>query len=70
MDEKKNIEVISGDGSNLDISPVYEHFNAPKSSDEKPKNIVIPEEKPKQDENKKEQEENEDEKNEDNSNNE
>ena len=46
-DEKKDIEVISGDGSNLVISPVYEHINAakPKSNDKKPKNIVIPGEK-------------------------
>lgn len=43
-DEKKEIEVISGDGSNLEISPVYEHINAakPKSKDKNPKNIVIP----------------------------
>lgn len=49
MEEKKNIEVVSGDGSNLDISPVYEHLNnsTPKSSEKKPKNIVIPEEKSK-----------------------
>ena len=47
MEEKKNIEVVSGDGSNLEISPVYDHLNAstPKSSEKKPKNIVIPEEK-------------------------
>ncbi|MCI8444060.1 MAG: hypothetical protein HFJ37_02650 [Clostridia bacterium] len=46
MEEKKSIEVVSGDGSNLDISPVYEHLNVgtPKPSDKKPKNIVIPEE--------------------------
>ncbi len=44
MEEKKNIEIVSGDGSNLDISPVYEHLDVetPKSSDKKPKNIVIP----------------------------
>ena len=61
MDDKKNIEVVSGDGSNLDISPVYEHLNesTPKSSDEKPKNIVIPQEKPKKEE-KKDNEKNED----------
>lgn len=43
-ENKKNIEVINGDGSNLTISPVYEHINAakPKSKDKKPKNIVIP----------------------------
>ena len=56
MDEKKNIEVVSGDGSNLEISPVYEHLNTPKSSDEKPKNIVIPQEKPKKEEKKEEKE--------------
>lgn len=41
---KKEIEVISGDGSNLDISPVYEHINAakPKNRDKKPKNIIVP----------------------------
>ena len=45
-DNKKEIEVISGDGSNLDISHVYDHLNPgkPKSSDDKPKNIIIPEE--------------------------
>ena len=45
MDEKENneYEVVSGDGSNLDISPVYEHLNAgkPRNTEEK-KNIVIP----------------------------
>ena len=46
-DEKENrkkIEIVSGDGSNLDISPVYEHIDAakPKNKDNKPKNIVIP----------------------------
>ena len=45
-DEKKRIEIVNGDGSNLDISNVYDHLNSgkPKSSDDKPKNIVIPEE--------------------------
>ncbi len=43
-DDKKNIEIISGDGSNLDISDVYDHLNSskPKCNKEKPKNIVIP----------------------------
>ena len=56
MEEKKSIEVVSGDGSNLDISPVYEHLNdsTPKSSGEKPKNIVIPKEKSKEEKNVKE----------------
>lgn len=44
MSDKKEIKVVSGDGSNLDISPVYEHIDAvkPKNRDKKPKNIVIP----------------------------
>ena len=47
MGEKKNLEVVSGDGSSLDISPVYDHLNAgkPKSAKEKPTCIVIPKEK-------------------------
>lgn len=46
MVNKKNIEVVNGDGSNLDISEVYEHLNSekPKYKDSKPKNIVIPKE--------------------------
>ena len=48
-ENKKEIEVVSGDGSNLDISPVYEHINAakPKNRDKKPKNIVVPGQKKK-----------------------
>ena len=43
-EDKKEIEIVSGDGSNLDISPVYEHIDAakPKNKDKKPTNIVIP----------------------------
>lgn len=50
MEDKKNLEVVSGDGTNLEISPVYEHLNAgtPKSSKQKPKNIVVPKEKKKE----------------------
>ena len=46
MKEKKNIEVVSGDGSNLSISPVYDHLNVsvPKTANNKPKYVVIPEE--------------------------
>ena len=42
--EKKEIEIIDGDGSNLDISPVYEDITEirPKSNDKKPKDIIIP----------------------------
>ena len=44
-DENKKIEVVSGNGSDLDISPVYDHLNAAKPKTEKPKDIVIPKEK-------------------------
>lgn len=46
MDKNKNLEVVTGDGSNLDISPVYDHLNVttPKSANKKPKNIVVPKE--------------------------
>ena len=52
----KDIEIINGDGTNLVISPVYEHINAakPKSKDKNPKNIIVPGQK-------KEQEKDEDE---------
>lgn len=45
-DNQKKIEVISGDGSELDISPVYEHLTVakPKPKD-KSKKIIIPKEK-------------------------
>ncbi len=41
--EKKEIEVVTGDGSELNISDVHEHLTAlrPKTNDKK--NIVIPE---------------------------
>ena len=41
-EDKKDIEIVDGDGSNLDISPVYEDITdiRPKTNDEKPKNIV------------------------------
>ena len=45
MDEnKREIEIVTGDGSNLDISGVNDHLNSgkPKCNDEKPKNVVIP----------------------------
>ncbi len=46
MDEKKKIEVITGDGKDLDISPIYQHLEVEKPKDEKKKeNIIVPEEK-------------------------
>lgn len=42
-DDKKKLEIVSGDGENLDISPVYEHLNTVKPKcDNKPKHIIIP----------------------------
>ncbi|MFR5684252.1 MAG: hypothetical protein ACLUD1_09450 [Clostridia bacterium] len=45
-DEKKKIEIITGNGKDLNISPVYTHIDIekPKPKEEK-KEIVIPEEK-------------------------
>lgn len=44
-ENKKDIKIINGDGSNLEISHVYDHLNPgkPKCNNKKPKNIVIPE---------------------------
>jgi hypothetical protein len=62
MEDKKEFEVVPGDGSNLDISPVYNNINEfkPKSTHDKPINIVIPKEskKDKKKKNKKDDKEN------------
>ena len=44
--ENKKITIVDGDGSNLNISPVYDHIKdvTPKPRSTK-KNIVIPDEK-------------------------
>ncbi len=46
LENDENLTIVSGDGSNLNISPVYEHIDPekPKTSDKKPTHIVIPEE--------------------------
>jgi hypothetical protein len=45
--EKKEIEVVTGDGTELEFSPVFEHLNVakpkPKDENEKKKKIIIPE---------------------------
>lgn len=53
MEERKNLEVVSGDGTNLDISRVHDHLNTvkPKTTKEKPTCIVIPKEANKNDKN-------------------
>lgn len=45
----KKIEVVNGDGKELEISPVYEHLKIakPKTNDEKSKKIIVPKEKKK-----------------------
>ena len=50
-EDKKELEVVAGDASNLDVSPVFNHLNAvkPKTKDkeEKKEKIIIPEVKKK-----------------------
>ncbi len=43
---EKDIKVVNGDGTDLEISPVYDHISTvkPKTNKDK-KEIVIPEEK-------------------------
>lgn len=44
-EEKKKIEVITGDGKDLNISPVYNHISStdkPKSTKKNKKDIIIP----------------------------
>ncbi len=55
MEDKKDLEIVSGDGSTLDISPVYDNIKSaiPKDHDKKPKHIVIPKEKERKDKNEK-----------------
>lgn len=51
--KKKEIDVIAGDGSEIEISPVYDHIILDKpNKNEKKEKIVIPKEK-KDDNNKK-----------------
>lgn len=45
-DSKKKIEIISGNGEGLDISPVYDHIDIEKPKEEKDKKeVIIPKEK-------------------------
>lgn len=45
--EKKEIEVVTGDGTEIELSPVFEHLNVakpkPKENESKKKKIIIPE---------------------------
>ena len=51
VDEKKEIEVVQGNGSEIEVSQVFDHLNAlkpkTKSKEEKKKKIIIPEVKKK-----------------------
>ncbi len=44
-ENKKELEIVSDNGSTLDISPVRENINLIKSTENKPRNIVIPQDK-------------------------
>lgn len=44
-EERKEIEIVSDDGSTLNISGVSDTINIAKRDDNKPKNIVIPQER-------------------------
>ena len=53
-EEKKEIEVINGDGTEIEISPVYDHIILDKpNKNEKKEKIVIPKEKKEEETNKK-----------------
>ena len=46
MSEDKKIEIVPGDGKDLDISPVYEHLGPGKPDcNNKTKHVFIPKEK-------------------------
>ena len=43
-EKKKEIEIVNGDGSALNISPVYDHIkmDKPEKNKDKKKNIIVP----------------------------
>lgn len=49
QDSPKKIEIVNGDGKDLEISEVREHLKIarPKTKEEKAKKIIVPEEKKK-----------------------
>jgi len=46
-EEKKEIEIVTGDGKDLEISPVYNHIKIDKTNNQpdKKQKIIIPEDK-------------------------
>ena len=69
MSDDRKIEVVNGNGDDLEISPVYDHLDIEKPNTKKKKEIVIPKEK-KSEEDKEEEDENKDDEVEDTENNE
>ena len=51
MSDDRKIEVVNGNGYDLEISPVYDHLDIEKPNTEKKKEIVIPKEKKKEEDN-------------------
>ena len=50
MGNEKQIEIVPGDGKDLDISPVYDHIDIERPKEEKEKKkIIIPNNKKKVD---------------------
>ena len=45
MSDDRKIEVVNGNGDDLEISPVYDHLDIEKPNTEKKKEIVIPKKK-------------------------
>lgn len=46
MEDKKEIEIVSGNGKDLNISPVYDHIDIEKPKEDKEKKkIIIPDNK-------------------------
>ena len=45
MEDKKEIEIIKGNGKGLDISPVYDHIDIEKPKEKEKKSVIIPEDK-------------------------
>lgn len=43
--DSKRIEIVSGNGKNLNISPVYDHIDIEKPKEKEKKKIIIPDDK-------------------------
>ena len=51
MSDDRKIEVVNGNGDDLEISPVYDHLDIEKPNTENKKEIIIPKEKKKEEDN-------------------